>query len=140
MILDPDTACALLYKIRRLHGKELAGPDVLASNEVDEGVGGGRMDETLVEGRDSGNLAEIKGLLEGLESEQREEFVGLILLGRNPETYENLNMAKAASREITRPIVDFIRDDPASAEHLANGLELSGIKCDDREGASRMTS
>ena len=50
MILDPDTACALIFKIRRLHGKEAAGPDVLASNDVDEGQpAGASMDDALAE-------------------------------------------------------------------------------------------
>ncbi|WP_425409630.1 DUF3775 domain-containing protein [Hyphococcus sp.] len=141
MILDPDTACALVYKIRRLHGKELAGPDVLASNDVDEGEPNStRMDDALVDGQDDGNRAEIKGLLEGLESEQREEFAGLILLGREPESYDNLNMAKAAARQMSLPLMELIEDDPACAEHLMSGLERSGIKCNDREGASRMAS
>lgn len=136
MILDPDTACALIFKIRRLHGKEIAGPDVLASNDADEGrPHGTRMDDVLVEGRDEGNRAEILGLLEGLQSEQREELGGLFLLGRDEEFYANLNEARAAAREWMTPLMVFIESDPQAAEHLANGLERCGVRCDDREGA-----
>lgn len=136
MILDPDTVCSLIYKIRRLHGKEVAGQDVLVSNSVDEGEPGhNRMDDALVEDQDTGNIAEIVGLLEGLESEQLQELTGLFLLGRNSETYENLEAAKAASMQITKPIIDLIQDDPASAEYLVSGLEQNDIHCDARTGA-----
>ncbi len=141
MILDPDTACSLIFKIRRLHGKEAAGPDVLASNDVDEGQPQGEsMDDALVEGADKGNLAEIKGLLEGLESEQLEELAGLMLMGRDSEFFETLNEAKTAAREWSAPVLDFIKDDPASAEYLASGLERCGVRCDDREGAVRIAT
>ncbi|MCK5748552.1 MAG: DUF3775 domain-containing protein [Oricola sp.] len=136
MILDPDTACALIFKIRRLHGKEIAGPDVIASNDVDEGQpAGASMDDALVEGQDRGNLAEIQGLLEGLESEQLEELAGLFLMGRDSAGFETLNEAKAASREWSVSLLDYMADEPASAEYLASGLERCGIRCDDRSGA-----
>lgn len=126
MHLDPDTACDLVLKIRRLHGKEIAEPDGAdGSNDADDG-----MDDVLVEGLDAGNLAEIIGLLEGLESEQTEELIGLILLGREPDAYENLNAAKAAARDFSMPLVDFIESDPQSAEFLASGMEAAGIPCD----------
>ncbi|WP_411817532.1 DUF3775 domain-containing protein [Hyphococcus sp. DH-69] len=136
MILDPDTACALIYKIRRLHGKEAAGPDVLVSNDIDEGQPNKmRMDDVLAEGQDTGNLAEIVGLLEGLESEQMQELAGLFLLGRDRDSYENLEAAKKASMDMNQPIIDLIRNDPASAEYLASGLEKENIRCDARIGA-----
>lgn len=126
MILDPDTACDLIFKIRRLHGGELAEPDGAdGSNDADDG-----MDDVLVEGRDPGNLAEIRGVLEGLESEQMEELVGLMLLGREPDAYENFNAAKSAARDYDTPILELIADDSASAEYLAAGLEQLGIECD----------
>lgn len=126
MILDPDTACDLIFKIRRLHGGEIAEPDGAdGSNDADDG-----MDDVLVEGRDGGNLAEIQGVLEGLESEQMEELVGLMLLGRDPESYANLHEAKAAARDYDTPVLEFIADDTAAAEYLAAGLEQIGIECD----------
>ncbi len=125
MNLDPDTACALIFKIRRLHGKELAERDSAdGSNDIDDG-----MDDVLVEGQDGGNLAEIRGLLEGLESEQMEEFVGLMLLGRDPDAYENLNAAKAAARDFSTPVLEFLQSDAAAAEYLAMGLEAEGVEC-----------
>ncbi len=136
MILDPDTACALIFKIRRLHGKEAAGPDVLASNDVDEGQpAGASMDDVLVEGQDRGNLAEIKGLIEGLESEQRNELSALFLLGRDSDLFESFDDAKEAASDWLDSLLDHIQNDPAAAEHLASGLESCGIRCDDREGA-----
>lgn len=123
MNLDPDTAAALIFKIRRLHGKELAELDGAdGSNDVDDG-----MDDVLVEGLDRGNLAEIRGFLEGLESEQLEELVGLMLLGRDPDAYENLNAAKAASRDLGGTVLELIEDDSSAAEYLAAGLEAAGF-------------
>ncbi|MAW80027.1 MAG: hypothetical protein CMI63_07295 [Parvularcula sp.] len=136
MILDPDTACALIFKIRRLHGKEAAGPDVLASNDVDEGQpAGASMDDALVEGRDRGNLAEIKGLIEGLESEQKQELSALFLLGRDSDLFAGFDDAKEAAKDWPENLTNYIQNDPAAAEHLASGLESCGIRCDDREGA-----
>ena len=133
MRLDPDTACDLVFKIRRLHGKEAAELDGAdGSNDADDG-----MDDVLVEGQDRGNVAEIRGLLEGLESEQMEEFIGLMLLGRDPDAYENLNHAKAAARDFSTNPIEFISSDAASAEYLASGLEQSGVVCEGIGGPAR---
>jgi hypothetical protein len=127
VILDPETACSLIFKIRRLHGKELAEPDGAdGSNDVDDG-----MDDVLVDGLDEGNLAEIRGLLEGMESEQREEFVALMLLGRDPDLYDDLESAKAGARDLGTPILEFIQSDSAAAEYLADGLAAAGVACGD---------
>lgn len=126
MILDPEIACSMIYKLRRLHGAELAERDGAdGSNDPDDG-----MDDVLVEGLDRGNVAEIAGLLEGMESEQLEEFVGLIFLGRDPDAYENLNAAKAGARDFSTPVIEFLQSDSAVAEYLAMGLEAAGVHCD----------
>lgn len=135
MILDPETVCSLIYKLRRLHGSELAEPDGAdASNDVDDG-----MDDVLVEGRDSGNRAEIEGLLEGLESEQLDDLVAFILLGRDPDEYANIEDAKAGVEDFSTPVLDYLADNPASVEFLSEGLERAGYICDPFDGGVSLT-
>ena len=122
MMLDPDTVADLVLRIRRLHAAETAELDAVdGSNNVDD-----RMDDVLVEGMDKGNVAEIEGLLEGLESEQMEEFVALILLGRDGDTFTNFGEAKSASRDRDASVMEIILNDPMTAEYLVAGLDAIG--------------
>jgi hypothetical protein len=125
MILDPEIACRLVDMLRRLNAKEIAGPDALASNAVDDD-----MDAVLVEGRDRGADAEIDGIIEGLNEETRGELAGLFLWGREPDDFDTFKEAVAAARERIVPrLSSVLRGDPQAAEHVTDALERLGVSC-----------
>lgn len=122
MFLDPQVVADLVPKIRRLHASEAAELDAVdGSNNVDD-----RMDDVLVDGMDGGNLAEIVGALEGFESEQMEESVALILLGRDADVYASFGEAKSAGRDRDASVMEIILNDPMTAEYLVAGLDFIG--------------
>ena len=132
MNLSPDLVCGLILKIRRLHGKEIAAPHGAdGSNDIDDG-----MDDALLEGHDGGNLAEVRGLLEGLGETEAKEFAALLIWGRDRAAYQTLDDAKQATENFPGAVFDFIQNDPAAAEYLAAGLEAAGHRCDGVKGVA----
>lgn len=125
MFLDTETICSLVLKVRRLHGSEIAEPDGAdGSNDADDG-----MDDVLVDGLDDGNVAEIKGVIDALDSDECEELIGLLLLGGHPEDYEDIEQAKAAAQDFPSGILEYFLENEAAAEYLVGGLEAVGVDC-----------
>lgn len=137
MELDADLACNLAWKLRRLHGKAAAGPQVAASNDVDGG-----MDSALRASNDDGVRADIDGLIAPLNVDERRELAGLVILGRDAQTYDDLEAAGRAFDDLGADLDLVILDDPLAADFLLKGLERIGVICAERSDAAgaRVTS
>lgn len=131
MDLNADLACDLVLKLKQLHGGEFAGPDVLASNSVDDG-----MDESLLDRSKEGIRADITGLLEGLNSDEAMDLKALLLLGRGDESFSNFTEARLRADEAGVSLDDLVLKQPLAASFLASGLDKMNINCAGMDSAT----
>ncbi len=133
MELNPDVACALVLKLRRLNGKTSTPQHAEASNSVDDS-----MDEALSLSHDQGVRQDIAGLIAAMNEDERTDLAGLILLGSDALGFEDFATARQKAMEFAEPVFDFVTSQPLACEYLRAGLEKQNIACEGLVGAVRI--
>ncbi len=133
MELNPDVACALVLRLRRLNGKTSVNHHADASNGVDDG-----MDEALSSSHEQGVRQDIAGLIAAMNEDQKTDLAGLILLGCEALHFDDFEKARLKANEVAKPVYEFVTSQPLACEYLRAGLEKQNIACEGMVGAVRI--
>jgi len=119
----------IIEKAREFDAEVPADPDEGGSNEADDDER-----EILLDTPDNPTLQELRGAIEGLNSDEQEELLALIWLGRGDyaanEWREALREARSAR---TATEADYLIGTPLLADYLEEGVAALGLSLEDYE-------
>ncbi|WP_430912014.1 DUF3775 domain-containing protein [Methylobacterium sp. sgz302541] len=132
MDIATDTVTEIILRLRAVEVKEGATDPDSGSNPTDDGA-----TDILVSGTDEATEAELRGLVAGLDVDERADLLALLYVGRGdmePEEWEGaVRFARerdAAGEGGARALLAV----PDAADFLAEGLERMGIAQDVGQG------
>ena len=124
--VNPETVCRLMNLAREFHAQEhVVMPDEPASLAEDLPI------TILATHSDDSTLDEFRSIIEDLEPRQQQQVVGLLWIGRGDYDLDEWEMVlEQAKDQWNEYTADYLIAHPLLADHLQDGLELHGHRCD----------
>lgn len=124
--VNPDSVCRLIALAREFHAQEaVVIPDDPGSPDDDWPL------QILASHTGDATLGEFRSIVEDLDPDQQQQVVALLWLGRGDyaldEWEDALSYAADAWNKFT---ADYLIAHPMLADHLEDGLDLHGYRCD----------
>lgn len=124
--INPEMVCNLINKCQEFHAKE--GVSIPYDNPGD--VDDDWAMQVLADHTSDSTLQEIKHTVNGLESDQQQELVALMWLGRGDYSAEEWDDAVKTARDSwTKRTSEYLAATPLVADYLEEGLSALGYGC-----------
>ena len=119
----------IIEKAREFDAEVPADPDEGGSNAADDDER-----EILLDTPDNPTVEELRGAIEGLNSDEQEELLALIWIGRGDFTADEWRDAVRQAREArTGTEADYLIGTPLLADYLEEGVAALGLSLEDEE-------
>lgn len=124
--VNPHNVCRLIELAREFHAQE----SVVIPNEPTD-PGDDWQVQILAAHAGDATLGEFRAIVEDLDPDQQQEVVGLLWLGRGDYELDEWDDALAYAADAwNEATADYLIAHPLLAEHLTDGLDLHGHRCD----------
>ncbi|PWJ22211.1 DUF3775 domain-containing protein [Jannaschia seohaensis] len=89
-----------------------------------------KVEQVILYGHELGRAeGELRGLIEGLDTEEAIDLIAVLWIGRESFGPDELDEARAtAEAEATTPTADYLIGTPHFPDHLEAGLEALGVE------------
>jgi hypothetical protein len=119
----------IVEKAREFDAEVPADADEGGSNAADDGER-----EILLDTPDNPTFEELRGAIEGLNSDEQEELLALIWVGRGDFSAKEWREAMAEARRTrTATEADYLIGTPLLADYLEEGVAALGLSLEDYE-------
>ena len=126
MDISIDKACDIIAHLRAVEVREdIVDPDS-GSNPIDDGA----IDTLQEQSEPDGTAQQVRGVIAGLDDDERADLVALLWLGRGDYESAEWHAARAAARERRQQAtVKYILGIPNAADLIEEGLAARGLSC-----------
>ena len=132
MDIAPDTVTEIILRLRAVEVKEGATDPDSGSNPIDDGA-----TDVLTAGTDDATESELRGMIAGLNDDERADLLALLYVGRGDMEPEEWNEAVRFAREREGAgdgAVKTLLGTPDAGDLLEEGMDALGITPDLPQG------
>jgi hypothetical protein len=124
--VNPDDVCQLIQLARDFHAR-----DAVAIEDEPRDPTEDLILDTVENSADNPVVAEFRGIIADLDYTQQVQLVGLLWVGRGDYDLSEWRHAISESEEQwSEHTADYLLAHPMLAEHLDEGLEILGYRCE----------
>lgn len=125
MDISIDKVCEIIAHLRAVEAREEVTDPQSGSNPNDDGV-----IDALQTGLPDGTEQQLRGVINGLDEDERADLVALLWLGRGDYEAGEWQAARLAARERREtPTARYVLGIPNAADLIGEGLAARGMSC-----------